>query len=93
MGGILILLLAKAKTESDAKKASDTAEKGKRRKKDVNAPKKPVCAFFWYQRDPKNAITDPAITTHKDKIRVSGPFLICAGMSASTGLSFGSVGI
>lgn len=78
--------IAKPKSESDSKKATETAEKGKRRKKDVNAPKKPVCAFFWYQRDPKNAITDPAITTHKDKIRVSGTFFDLAGLAVLRGL-------
>jgi hypothetical protein len=40
---------------------------------DVNKPKEPVGAFGWFQRDVKrlNAITDPAITTQKDKTQVS----------------------
>ena len=63
--------IAKGKSEAPAKAADEKADKKPRKKKDANAPKKPVCAFFWYQRDPKNAITDPAIQSHKDRIRVS----------------------
>ena len=62
----------KSKSKSKAKeqpKEETKEEKKKRKKKDADAPKKPVCSFFWYQRDPKNAITDPAIVNHKDKIR------------------------
>jgi hypothetical protein len=49
---------------------SDKPEKKTRKKKDKDAPKKPVCAFFWYQRDPKSQINDPNLS-HKDKIKVS----------------------
>ena len=63
--------IAKGKSEAPAKAADEKADKKPRKKKDANAPKKPVCAFFWYQRDSKNAITDPAILSHKDRIRVS----------------------
>lgn len=73
--------VAKGKSEAPAKAADEKADKKPRKKKDANAPKKPVCAFFWYQRDPANAITDPAIASHKDRIRVSA----ISGLTASAG--------
>lgn len=53
-------------------------DKKKRKKRDVDAPKKPMCAFFWYQRDAKNFINDPELQ-HKDKIKVSDIFLRKSG--------------
>lgn len=37
-------------------KPSDAPEKKTRKKKDADAPKKPMSAFFWYQQDRRNAI-------------------------------------
>ena len=53
LDSILTKILAKSKSEAPPA-TKDTKEKKVRRKRDANAPKKPVCAFFWYQRDPKN---------------------------------------
>ena len=64
----ITLLLIEGK--SAPKTVKDKEVKQKRKKRDAAAPKKPMCAFFWYQRDPKNHITDENLQ-HKDKIKVS----------------------
>lgn len=63
--------LLNTEAKSTSKSATkEKVEKQKRKKRDASAPKKPMCAFFWYQRDPKNHIND-ANLQHKDKIKVS----------------------
>lgn len=63
--------LFNTEAKSTSKSATkEKVEKQKRKKRDASAPKKPMCAFFWYQRDPKNHIND-ANLQHKDKIKVS----------------------
>lgn len=34
-----------------APKSAEKSEKKTRKKKEKGAPKKPMCAFFWYQKD------------------------------------------
>jgi len=59
-----------AKTSKD--KASDKPEKKTRKKKDADAPKKPMSAFFWYQQDRRNALKqEKPNLVHKEVIVVS----------------------
>ena len=45
-----------AKASKD--KPADQPEKKTRKKKDADAPKKPMSAFFWYQQHRRNAIKE-----------------------------------
>ena len=69
-----IYLLESKSVEKPVKGGKE--KKATRQKKDPLAPKKPMCAFFWYQRDSKNHITEPGVV-HKDKIKVSNKYSKC----------------
>jgi hypothetical protein len=63
-----------------AKQAKDTGdsqpEKKTRKKKDADAPKKPMGAFFWYQQARREAIKkEKPELGHKEVIKVSNQSL------------------
>lgn len=63
-----LLFLAKSKTE----KAPEKPEKKTRKKKDADAPKKPMSAFFWYQQSRRAILkTEKPELNHKEVIVVS----------------------
>jgi len=62
------LIIAKAKKGAK----EDKPEKKTRKKKDANAPKKPMSSFFWYQATRRNILKqEQSHLAHKDLIQVS----------------------
>jgi hypothetical protein len=59
---------AKGKTAGKDEKP----EKKTRKKRDVDAPKKPMSAFFWYQQSRRSILKgEQPEMSHKDTIKVS----------------------
>jgi hypothetical protein len=59
-----------AKAKSSGKE--DKPEKKTRKKRDVDAPKKPMSAFFWYQQARRSILkAEHPEVSHKDTIKVS----------------------
>jgi hypothetical protein len=66
----LITFLNTAKAKSAGK--DDKPEKKTRKKRDVDAPKKPMSAFFWYQQARRSILkAEKPELSHKDTIKVS----------------------
>jgi hypothetical protein len=58
---------AKAKTAGKDEKP----EKKTRKKRDIDAPKKPMSAFFWYQQSRRSVLkAEQPEMSHKDTIKV-----------------------